>query len=42
MKRVAAIEFAITAGTGGKGTVWIDDLKLTPLDPMGRTRLLRN
>lgn len=33
LKRVAAIEFVITAGTGGKGTVWIDDLKLTPLDP---------
>ena len=29
MKKVAAIEFAITAGTGGKGTVWIDDLKFT-------------
>ncbi|MFL6262771.1 MAG: coagulation factor 5/8 type domain-containing protein [Thermoanaerobaculia bacterium] len=33
MKQVAAIEFAITAGTGGKGTVWIDDLKFTPLPP---------
>jgi len=33
MKKVAAIEFAITAGSGGKGTVWIDDLQLTPLDP---------
>ncbi len=31
--RVAAIEFAITAGSGGKGSVWIDDLALTPLDP---------
>ena len=30
---VAAIEFAITAGSGGKGTVWLDDLALTPLDP---------
>jgi Domain of unknown function (DUF4440) len=30
---VAAIEFAITAGSGGKGSVWIDDLSLTPLDP---------
>ena len=29
--RVAAIEFAITAGSGGKGSVWIDDLKLVPL-----------
>ncbi|HUQ20002.1 MAG TPA: hypothetical protein VM099_10355, partial [Gemmatimonadaceae bacterium] len=32
MKKVAAIEFAITAGSGGKGTVWIDDLQITPLD----------
>jgi TonB-like protein len=31
--RVAAIEFAITAGSGGKGSVWIDDLLLTALDP---------
>ena len=29
--RVAAIEFAITAGTGGRGTVWIDDLELVEL-----------
>ncbi|MGI9043456.1 MAG: discoidin domain-containing protein, partial [Gemmatimonadaceae bacterium] len=33
MKNVAGIEIAITAGTGGKGTVWIDDLVLTPLEP---------
>jgi hypothetical protein len=33
MKNVAGIEIAITAGTGGKGTVWIDDLELTPLEP---------
>jgi hypothetical protein len=33
MKKVAAIEFAVTAGTGGKGTVWIDDLKFTELPP---------
>lgn len=30
---VRAIEFAVTAGTGGKGTVWIDDLTLVPLPP---------
>jgi len=30
---LGAIEFAITAGTGGKGSVWIDDLLLTRLDP---------
>jgi hypothetical protein len=29
---VSAIEFAITAGSGGKGSVWIDDLALAPLD----------
>ena len=35
LKRVAAIEFAITAGTGGKGSVWLDDLRLMPLPPDG-------
>ena len=35
LKNVAAIEFAITAGTGGKGSVWLDDLRLTPLPPAG-------
>ena len=33
IKRIAAMEIAITAGSGGKGTVWIDDMMLTPLDP---------
>jgi hypothetical protein len=33
MKQVGAIEFAITAGSGGKGTVWIDDLTFTELPP---------
>jgi hypothetical protein len=33
LKRFAAIEFAITAGSGGKGSVWLDDLAITPLDP---------
>ena len=33
LKRFAAIEFAITAGSGGKGSVWLDDLAVTPLDP---------
>jgi hypothetical protein len=32
-KRVAAMEFAITAGSGGRGSVWISDLTLTPLPP---------
>ncbi len=31
-KRIDAIEIVITAGTGGKGTVWIDDVELSPLD----------
>ena len=30
---IAAIELAITAGTGGKGTVWIDQLALEPRPP---------
>jgi len=33
MKTVAALELAVTAGTGGKGTVWIDDLTFTELPP---------
>jgi hypothetical protein len=33
LTRFAAIEIAITAGSGGKGSVWLDDLALTPLDP---------
>jgi hypothetical protein len=33
MKQVGAIEFAVTAGTGGKGSVWIDDLTFTELPP---------
>jgi len=32
VRHLGAIEFAITAGTGGKGSVWIDDLSLTTLD----------
>ncbi|MDB4870093.1 MAG: coagulation factor 5/8 type protein, partial [Gemmatimonadales bacterium] len=33
LKRFSAIEIAITAGSGGKGSVWLDDLAVTPLDP---------
>jgi hypothetical protein len=33
LTKIAAIEFAITAGTGGKGTVWIDELQLRPREP---------
>ncbi|HEX7155029.1 MAG TPA: discoidin domain-containing protein [Thermoanaerobaculia bacterium] len=31
-KRIAAIEIVVTAGSGGKGTVWLDDVQLAPLD----------
>ena len=31
--RVATLEIALTAGNGGKGSVWIDDLALTELPP---------
>jgi hypothetical protein len=31
-KRIGAIEIVVTAGTGGKGTVWIDDVQLAPLE----------
>jgi len=33
LHRVAAIEIVVTAGEGGKGTVWIDDLSFRPLAP---------
>ena len=33
LKKTALLELAISAGSGGKGTVWIDDLILTPLPP---------
>ena len=33
LTRVAAIEIAITAGAGGKGTVWLDELQLRPREP---------
>jgi hypothetical protein len=39
LKKFAAIEFAITAGPGGKGSVWLDDLAVTPLDPDTRYNL---
>jgi F5/8 type C domain len=33
LHHAAALEFAITAGSGGRGTVWIDELTLTPRAP---------
>lgn len=37
LRHAAAIEFAITAGSGGKGTVWLDDLAIEPLPPPSAT-----
>src|SRR5262249_25823896 len=40
LKQVGAIEFAISAGTGGKGSIWIDDLQFeerAPSSPTGVT-----
>jgi len=34
LKQLASIELSITAGSGGKGTVWIDALTFTPLEPV--------
>src|SRR6185295_9399733 len=33
IKHVAALEIVVTASTGGKGTVWIDDLAINELPP---------
>ena len=33
LKRIDRIEFTIASYVGGKGTVWIDDLKFEPLAP---------
>jgi hypothetical protein len=33
LKRVDRIEFTISSFVGGKGTIWIDDLKFEPLQP---------
>ncbi len=35
IRHVAAIEIAVTAGSGGAGTVWLDRLELTPLPVAG-------
>src|SRR4029077_16670002 len=36
LRQVGAIEFAISAGEGGGGSVWIDDLGLEEREPPGR------
>ena len=33
LKRIDRIEFTIASVVGGKGTIWIDDLKFEPLQP---------
>lgn len=35
LRRVKAIEFAVTAGSGGTGSVWLDDLQLVELPTGG-------
>jgi hypothetical protein len=35
LRHAAALEFAITAGSGGAGTVWLDQLELRELPPEG-------
>jgi len=37
IRHVAAIEFSITAGSGGTGSVWIGDLEMVPLPPPSST-----
>ena len=34
IRDVRAIELAITAGSGGRGTVWIDSITVTPREPV--------
>ncbi len=36
LKQVGAIEFAVSAGQGGTGSIWIDDLAIEPREPVGR------
>ncbi len=38
LRQVAAIELAVAAGEGGRGTVWFDDLALEPLPEEGPYR----
>ena len=35
IRHVAALEIVVTAGSGGSGSVWIDDLRLETLPPPG-------
>ena len=37
-KRVGAVEFAISSGNGGKGSVWIDDFQFEEREPASQYR----
>jgi hypothetical protein len=37
LKRIDRIEFTIASYVGGKGTIWLDDLKFEPLPPEAQT-----
>ena len=32
--KLSRLEIVVTAGTGGSGSVWIDDIRLTPISPV--------
>ncbi len=34
LKHAAALEIAVTAGSGGRGSVWLDELELAPREPV--------
>ncbi|HEX8906693.1 MAG TPA: discoidin domain-containing protein, partial [Longimicrobiaceae bacterium] len=34
LRHAAALELAVTAGSGGRGSVWIDDLQIAPREPV--------
>ena len=34
LRQMAALELAVTAGSGGRGSVWIDDLEIAPREPV--------
>ncbi|MEI6885267.1 MAG: discoidin domain-containing protein [Bacteroidota bacterium] len=37
LKRIDRIEFTVSSSVGGKGTIWIDELKFEPLPPESQT-----
>ena len=38
LRHIASIEFAVTAGSGGTGTVWLDELEMHPLPLPGESQ----